>query len=65
MGAEARPRVAWAPQPGPQTAFVNCPVFEVVYGGARGGGKTDSVLGDWALHAQRYGKHAKGLLLQL
>lgn len=64
MGAGTRPRIAWAPQPGPQAAFVTCPVFEVVYGGARGGGKTDSVLGDWALHAQRYGKAAKGLLVR-
>lgn len=54
----------WRPQPGPQTAFVKCPVFEVVYGGARGGGKTDACLGDWALHAKRYGADAKGLFLR-
>ena len=29
----------WQPQPGPQTDLVTCPVFEVFYGGARGGGK--------------------------
>jgi len=56
--------VAWAPQPGPQAAFVNCPVFEVVYGGARGGGKTDAALGDWAIHAEAYGEHAKGLFVR-
>ena len=38
-------KLAWAPQPGPQTAYVNCPVFEVFYGGARGGGKTSGSLG--------------------
>jgi hypothetical protein len=54
----------WRPQPGPQEAFVKCPVFEVVYGGARGGGKTDACLGDWALHAKRYGDDAKGLFLR-
>lgn len=54
----------WRPQPGPQEAFVKCPVFEVVYGGARGGGKTDACLGDWALHAKRYGADAKGLFLR-
>jgi len=35
----AREEVIWRPQPGPQTAFVNCPVEEIFYGGARAGGK--------------------------
>lgn len=56
--------LAWAPQAGPQTAFVNCPLNDVVYGGARGGGKTDAALGDWALHAERYGPDAKGLMIR-
>lgn len=56
--------VIWRPQPGPQHAFVQCSVFDVVYGGARGGGKTDANLGDWALHAKRYGRHAKGLFVR-
>lgn len=59
-----RTEYVWRPQPGPQQAFVKCPVFEVVYGGARGGGKTDACLGDWALHAKRYGADAKGLFLR-
>ena len=54
----------WAPQPGPQTRFVECPVFEVIYGGARGGGKTDAALGDFALHARLHRRHAKGLLVR-
>ena len=58
---------AWRPQYGPQALFVHpdmeC-VFEVVYGGARGGGKTDATLGEFALHAQRYGPDAKGLLVR-
>ena len=33
--------IAWAPQPGPQQALIECPVYEILYGGARGGGKTD------------------------
>lgn len=56
--------LAWAPQPGPQEAFVQCPMPDVVYGGARGGGKTDGVLGEWAIHAERYGKNAKGLMVR-
>ena len=64
MGGHARTDIAWAPQPGPQHAFVTCPVFEVVYGGARGGGKTDASLGDFALHAAAYGNQAKGLFVR-
>lgn len=66
-GPQSTPLVTeyvWRPQAGPQEAFVKCPVFEVVYGGARGGGKTDACLGDWALHAKRYGQDAKGLFLR-
>ncbi|MGH7024671.1 MAG: terminase large subunit domain-containing protein [Caulobacteraceae bacterium] len=56
--------IPWSPQPGPQTAFVNSEVFEVVYGGARGGGKTDAALGEFALHAARLGAGARGLLVR-
>ncbi|MGI9170829.1 MAG: terminase large subunit domain-containing protein, partial [Caulobacteraceae bacterium] len=56
--------MSWTPQPGPQAAFVASGVFEVVYGGARGGGKTDAALGDFSIHAQRFGPHAKGLLVR-
>ncbi len=54
----------WTPQPGPQTDFVTSEAFEVVYGGARGGGKTDAALGDFALHAERFGEAAQGLLVR-
>jgi hypothetical protein len=64
MVPAARARIVWRPQRGPQHAFIKCPVFEVVYGGARGGGKTDAALGEWALHAKRYGEHAKGLFVR-
>ena len=40
--------IGWGPQKGPQTALLACPVFEVFFGGARGGGKTDGMLGEWA-----------------
>src|SRR5665213_1831652 len=54
----------WTPQPGPQSAFVTSGVFEVVYGGARGGGKTDAALGDFARHARKFGAGARGLLVR-
>jgi hypothetical protein len=56
--------INWRPQPGPQTAFLKSKVFEVIYGGARGGGKSDAVLGEFAVHAQRFGPAAKGLLVR-
>ena len=55
---------SWVPQYGPQKAFVESDVFEVVYGGARGGGKTDAALGEFALHAETYGSGARGLLVR-
>jgi hypothetical protein len=55
---------AWEPQPGPQEMFVNCPLFEVFFGGARGGGKSWGVIGDWALHSDQYGENAVGLMIR-
>ncbi|MFJ6328111.1 MULTISPECIES: terminase [unclassified Rhizobium] len=48
-------RVIWAPQEGPQKALVDCPFREIFFGGARGGGKTDGVLGKYAIKAAMYG----------
>lgn len=39
--------VVWAPQPGSQQAFLSCPVFETLYEGTRGPGKTDALLMDY------------------
>ncbi len=49
------PDIVWRPQTGPQKALVDCPLPEIFFGGARGGGKTDGVLGKWALKERRYG----------
>jgi hypothetical protein len=57
-------KVLWTPQPGPQTALIACPVFEVFYGGARGGGKTESSIGDWLDHSSRYGENAIGIFFR-
>jgi len=61
---DADAAVAWAPQPGPQTLFVTCPVYDVLFGGARGGGKSDALLGDFGCHAAKYKEHARGLLIR-
>ena len=39
-------------------------MFEVFFGGARGGGKSDAVLGEWAVHADQHGKDAIGLMIR-
>jgi hypothetical protein len=59
-----RQNVVWEPQKGPQTWFLQCPVFEIFLGGARGGGKTDSIIGDFASHADLYGADAIGLCIR-
>lgn len=63
-GDEAELVTVWQPQEGPQSAFVTCPTYEVFFGGARGGGKTDAVLGEWAIHADEYGPDAIGLMVR-
>ena len=56
--------ILWTPQPGPQTALLQCPIFEVFYGGARGGGKTESSIGDWLQHSNLYGIEAIGIFVR-
>lgn len=62
--SDASQTVLWAPQEGPQTALIECPVFEVFYGGARGGGKTESSIGDWLDHSSKYGEDAIGIFVR-
>lgn len=57
-------QVLWQPQEGPQTALLSCPIFEVFYGGARGGGKTESSIGDWLQHSSMYGENAIGIFFR-
>lgn len=54
----------WAPQKGPQHSLVLCPYAEVFFGGARGGGKTDGVLGKWAWKASVYGDRFNAVMFR-
>lgn len=60
------PNVVWTPQPGSQTAFLQCPVYEVLYHGTRGGcGKTDSMIMDFVQHVgQGWGPDWRGVLFR-
>src|SRR5689334_21370095 len=57
-------QITWAPQPGPQEALINCPHPEVMFGGARGGGKSDAVLGKFGIKAAQYGQHFNGIIFR-
>ena len=56
--------VLWEAQPGPQTALIQCPVFEIFFGGARGGGKTEASIGDWLQHSSEWGSGANGIFFR-
>jgi phage terminase large subunit-like protein len=61
---QAPRNILWTPQEGPQSIFVSCPIEDVFFGGARGGGKSDGLLGDWLGHQMEYGKNARGILFR-
>lgn len=64
MSDNPRIEYVWRPQPGPQKALVDCPFPEIFFGGARGGGKTDGVLGKWALKDKRYGPSFNAIMFR-
>lgn len=43
-------RIGWAPLPGSQSAYLKCPVQEVLFHGTRGPGKTQGLLADFCQH---------------
>ncbi len=56
-------RVIWSPQP-KQLKLMQCPADETFFGGAKGGGKTDGMLGDFLAHASRNGDAAIGIFFR-
>ena len=57
------PVVVWEPQV-QQAKFITCPADDVGFGGARGGGKSDGLIGDHINHSNLYGQHAIGLCIR-
>jgi len=72
----SEPNIIWQPQPSikdgvirsdipsPQEVLIKCPYRLIGFGGARGGGKTDGVLGKYGLKQQRYGKAFNGIFFR-
>lgn len=57
--------IAFEAQPDtPQEMMIACPVEDLFYGGARGGGKTYGMLGDWLSHQDLHGSGAHGVFFR-
>lgn len=56
--------IVWQAQEGPQTALIECPIMDIMFGGARGGGKTDALFGDWLEHQRTEGANARGVFFR-
>lgn len=55
----------WMPLPGSQQLFLNCPIFEALYEGTRGPGKTLSLIMDFAKDCGKgFGKAWRGVLFR-
>lgn len=55
----------WIPNPGSQVLFLASPVYETLFHGTRGAGKTDPLLMDFAQHTgQGYGVNWRGILFR-
>lgn len=54
----------WVPQPGPQTMAVCCPADIILFGGARGGGKSDAAIGRQLIGALQHGEAWNGLFIR-
>jgi hypothetical protein len=63
VSVAVREEVGFAPT-ARQVRLLRCPVEDVLFGGARGGGKTVGLLADWLYYQHRYGQHARGILVR-
>ena len=62
---KAEPKVIWQPHPGSQELFLSSPIYETLYEGTRGPGKTDALLMDFAQFVGRgYQTEWKGILFR-
>lgn len=55
--------ITWSPQPR-QARLISCEANEILFGGSRGGGKTDASIGHFYARSMQYGPLAQGLVLR-
>lgn len=58
------PPAFWEPQVGPQVYATMCPVDIIFFGGERGGGKSDCIIGRHIKGAVRWGEDWNGLIIR-
>lgn len=54
----------WTPQPGPQAFAAVCPADETLFGGSRGGGKSDCLWGRQVAGAEQWGNNWNGIIVR-
>ena len=60
-----RKKAVWAPQSKSQEAYLSCPIYEVLYRGTRGSGKTDPFLMDFAQNVGKgFGADYRGIIFR-
>lgn len=60
-----RNKIAWRPQVGPQLEAITATwCEEIFFGGARGGGKSDFLLGDFAQDIDNFGENWRGIIFR-
>lgn len=65
QSTELPANVVWMAQPGSQALFLACPIYEVLYHGTRGPGKTDALLMDFLQDVGKgYGEAWRGVLFR-
>ena len=65
MDERSQQEVIWQPNSRPQMLFLSCPFPEMLFGGSRGPGKTDSLLMSYLQHVGKgYGPDWKGIIFR-
>lgn len=63
MSTAEQATISWRPLPR-QVRLITCKADEILFGGSRGGGKSDANLGHFFSKAHKYGQAAKGLIIR-
>lgn len=64
ISIEKKKKAFWTPQPGPQVEAAICPADNIFFGGSKGGGKSDCVIGRHLYGAEKYRDKWNGLIIR-